>query len=161
MERSACLLFRKDPYIITSRVSCWSYKNGTVRLCVCVCPSVSALTAEPFDIWSQNLVQALTVMISWMSLMAKVKGQGHRVKNLISMIFWYERTDTKPWLMASWHDVMTSRDVIGRRHTVVWHHGMTPASRLREMQQHFSVFTKHYYLGRECTITRAVPFSRI
>ena len=89
MERSACISFRKDLYVITSRVSCRSYKNGPVRLCVCVCvcPSVSTLTAEPFDIWLQDLVQALTVMISWMIPMAKVRGQGHRMKNLISIVF--------------------------------------------------------------------------
>ncbi len=49
-------------------------------VCVCVCASVSALMAEPFDIWSQNLVQGLTLMTSRMSLLVKVKGQGHEVK---------------------------------------------------------------------------------
>ena len=30
---------------------------GPVRLCVCVCVSVSALTTEPLDLWTQYLVQ--------------------------------------------------------------------------------------------------------
>ncbi len=54
-----------------------------VCLCVCVCLFVSALTAEPFNIWSRNLVQRLALIISRTSLPVKVimvKGQGHEVK---------------------------------------------------------------------------------
>ena len=41
--------------IIPSRVSSRGYKIGPV--CVSVCVSVNALTAEPFDIRIQNLVE--------------------------------------------------------------------------------------------------------
>ena len=55
-----------------------------VCVCVCVwvgvCLFVSALTAEPFDIWSRDLVQGLTLIISRTSLLVKVIGQGHEVK---------------------------------------------------------------------------------
>ncbi len=44
-----------------------------------VCPCVSALTAEPIDVRSQNLVQGLTLMTSRTSLNVKVKGEGHPV----------------------------------------------------------------------------------
>ncbi len=44
-----------------------------------VCVPVNALTAEPFGIQFQNLVEALILIISWMSSKAKVKGQGHQV----------------------------------------------------------------------------------
>ncbi len=47
---------------------------------MCVCLSVAALTAEPFDVKTHNLVDALTLIISRMSLKVKVKGQGHQVK---------------------------------------------------------------------------------
>ncbi len=40
-----------------------------------VCVSVSALMAEPFDIQTRNLVEALTLIISQMSLNVKVIGQ--------------------------------------------------------------------------------------
>ncbi len=52
-------------------------------VCVSVCLSVSALTAEPFGIRSRNLVQGLTLIISWTSSKVKVIGQGHSVKNVI------------------------------------------------------------------------------
>ena len=45
---------------------------------VCLC--VNTLRAEALDIWSGNLVQGLTLMISRTRLMVKVKGQGHKVK---------------------------------------------------------------------------------
>ncbi len=53
---------------------------GLVRLCVClgVCLFVSTLTAVPFDIWSRNLVQGLTLMISWTSPMVNIIGQRSR-----------------------------------------------------------------------------------
>ncbi len=66
--------------IITSSVSGRGYKNGAISVCVCVCQCVNALTAEQMDVWSQNLVQTLTLMTSQVSLMVKVKGPGHRAK---------------------------------------------------------------------------------
>ncbi len=56
---------------------------------MCVCVSVSALPAEPFDIQTQNLVEALTLTISRMSLKVKVIGQRSRSpgrKNAISEV---------------------------------------------------------------------------
>ncbi len=45
-----------------------------------MCVSVSTLTAEPFDIQTQYLVEALTLIISRMSSKVKVKGQGRQVE---------------------------------------------------------------------------------
>ena len=61
-------------------------------MCVCVCLFVSALTADPFDLWSQNLVHGLTLIISWMSSKVKVIRQRSRsrVKNVISRVFLFE-----------------------------------------------------------------------
>ena len=61
--------------IFTSRVISWGYKNGPVRLCVCL--FASTLTAK---LLGSQKVQGLTLMISWTSSVVKVKGQGHRVK---------------------------------------------------------------------------------
>ena len=72
--------------LFTSRVSGRGYRNGAVCVsvcvceCVCVCVFVSALTAESFDIWSPNLVQGLTLIISRTSVLVKVKDQGHDVQ---------------------------------------------------------------------------------
>ncbi len=65
---------------IPSRVSGRGYKIGPVCLCVrpCVCLLVSALTAEPFDIQTRNLVEALTLIISRMSSKIKVICQRSR-----------------------------------------------------------------------------------
>ena len=47
--------------------------------CVCVCLFVSALTAEPFDIWSQNLVQGLTSSLGlWCDVMTSHDIMGSR-----------------------------------------------------------------------------------
>ncbi len=52
-------------------------------LCLCFSLPVwlcfSALMAEPFDEQSRHLVQGLTLMVSWTSLMVKVLGQCHPV----------------------------------------------------------------------------------
>ncbi len=47
-------------------------------VCVCVCSSVSALPAEPLKIRTQNLVEGLTLTISWISSKVKVIGQRSR-----------------------------------------------------------------------------------
>ena len=49
-------------------------------VCVSVCQCVGTLTAERFEVHSQNLAQGLTLMTSRGSLMVKVKGQGHPVE---------------------------------------------------------------------------------
>ncbi len=54
----------------------------SVCVCVSVSLSVSALTAEPFEVWSRYLVQGLTMMTSWTSSMVKVLGQSHQVKKM-------------------------------------------------------------------------------
>ncbi len=55
--------------IFTSRVS----GRGN-KMFPSVRPSVSTLMAEPFDIWTSNLVQGCTLTISRTSLLGKVKG---------------------------------------------------------------------------------------
>ncbi len=55
-------------------------------VCVCVCPSVNALTAERLDVLTQNLVSGCSWSMPWMSLMAKVKGQGRQLKKLIFLL---------------------------------------------------------------------------
>ncbi len=47
-------------------------------VCVCVCLTVSALMAEPFDVQTQSLVEALTLIISRMNSKVKVIGQSSR-----------------------------------------------------------------------------------
>ena len=64
-------------YFIPSRVAVEGIKSVPS---VCVCVSVNALTAEPFDIQTRNLVEALTLIISRMSSKVKVKGQGRQVE---------------------------------------------------------------------------------
>ena len=60
--------------------------------------------------------QGLTLMISWTSLMVKVKSQGHRVKNVISMVFFI-------WNPGLWCDIMTSYDIMVWCHEITLHHG--------------------------------------
>ncbi len=66
--------------VFPSRVSGRGYKIGPVCVCVSVsvCLLVSALTAEPFDIQTRNLLEALTLIISQMSSKVKVIGQRSR-----------------------------------------------------------------------------------
>ena len=81
-----------------------AFQSGCV--CVSVRPCVNTLTAEAFDIWLQNLVQGLTMNISWTSSLVKVKGQCHQVKNMISMFFlvWVSKHKT----LMSWRQRMMS-----------------------------------------------------
>ena len=152
----------------TSRVSGRGYKNGSVCGCVCVsvCVCVNTLMAELFDIWSPNLVQGLTLIISWTSLILRVIGQRSRSpsqKILFPGFFSVEWRDTKPWLMVWCHGIIVWR------HDVMWHCGMTSRRHLtsqndvntptREVQQHFSVFFWHviafssgFLLGRHIVI---------
>ncbi len=100
----------------------------SVSVCVCVC--VNTLTAEPFDIWSPNLVQGLTLIISWTSLIFKVIGQRSRSpsqKNSISGVFlsWVKRYQTVAYGVMSWRHSMTSCDIVAWRHDVTWHRRMT------------------------------------
>ncbi len=59
-----------------SRISSRGYRNGAV--CLCVCPCVNTLMAEPTDVWSQNLVQGFTLMTSRTRSMFKIIGQRSR-----------------------------------------------------------------------------------
>ncbi len=45
---------------------------------MCVCVSISALMAEPFDEWTQNLVEGLALSISQIASMVKVIGQSRQ-----------------------------------------------------------------------------------
>ncbi len=62
--------------LFTSHVSSRNYKNWAVFVPVWV--SVSTVTAELFEVRSRNLVQGLTLIISWTSSMVKVIGQRSR-----------------------------------------------------------------------------------
>ncbi len=125
-------------------------KTGlSVWVCLCGCPCVSTLRAEPFDVWSQNLVQALTLVISWTSLMGKVIGQGHQVKKRYfhGLLIWVNRYQTLAYGVASWRHVMAWYDVTWRCGMASWRHLMsqndfkrTRPIRMQEVQQHFSVF---------------------
>ena len=53
-----------------------------IYVCLCVCQCGKIITAELFNIRSQNLVPGLTLMKSWTSLMVKVIGHGHPVENV-------------------------------------------------------------------------------
>ena len=63
------------------------YAVVSLAVCLSVCLSVSPLTVKPFDVWSQNLVQELTLMVNWTSSTVKFIGQGHQAKNVISRVF--------------------------------------------------------------------------
>ncbi len=91
---------------------------------VSVCLSFSALTAEPFDIQTQNLVEALTLN-SRMSSKVKVIGQSSRSpgwKNVISEV-------SAGWITESQFvmtpDVMWRHDVTWRHNTASRRQGMT------------------------------------
>ncbi len=66
--------------VVPSRVSGRGYKIGPVCLSVCpsVCQLFSALTGEPFDVRTQNLIQGCISTISRPSSKVKVKGQKSR-----------------------------------------------------------------------------------
>ncbi len=69
-----------------------------------VCVPVNALTAEPFGIQSKNLVEALTLIISWMSTKVKVIGQSRQViKNMN-----FEVSDGFGFVQSLCHDKDTS-----------------------------------------------------
>ncbi len=95
-----------------------------------VCLSVSALTAETFDIQTRNLVEALTLIISQMSLKVKVIGQRSRSpgwKNMISEVSagWITQSQFVITPDVMWRHGMTSYDVTWRHGTASWCHGMT------------------------------------
>ena len=119
-----------------------------VCLCVCVCQLVSTLTAERIDLRSRNLAQGLTLIKSWRSLMVKVKGQGHQVKIVMSLVFSLQCQYTKCWPTVWHYDVMWHHGMMSWHHSMTsWRHSMTSSVFLlwdrygtREVQQHFSVF---------------------
>ena len=118
---------------VTSRVSGRDYKNGLVRLSVClsVCLFVSALTADSFDVRSWNLVQALTLMIPYNY---KLDCQGHRSKlkvtgskNMISKFFLFEWAYAKPYPMVWHHDVMWRHGLTSSYDVTKWRHSQRAA----------------------------------
>ena len=79
-----------------------------VCVCGCVCLFVSTLTAELFDIWSRNLVQRLTLIISRTSLLVKVIGQRSRSRGKKNDIFRISDLSEQLSSLGLWCDVMTS-----------------------------------------------------
>ncbi len=100
----------------------------------CECLFVSALTAEPFALASRNLVQGLTLMISWTSVMVEVKVTGP--KAWFPGFCYLSEQMPNPGL---WYDFVTSYDIMAWPCHVTSQNDVT-ASRPREVQQHFSVF---------------------
>ncbi len=76
--------------------------------------SVSALPAEPFDVWSPNLVQKLTLIISWTSLMVQVIGQRLRLPSSKTLFPRFSNLSEQIPIPALCCDVMTSDDVTWR-----------------------------------------------
>ena len=126
--------------VITSRISGRGYRNGAVCVCVCVCLFVSALTAEPLNIWSRNLVQGLTLIISRTSLLVKVIGQRSRSRGQKTSFSGFSDLSEQISSLGLWCDVMTSHDVMGSRRDVIWRHCMTS---WRHMTSLHDVMTSH------------------
>ncbi len=120
------IAFTGASWLFTSRISGLGYKNCPVHLCVCLsaCLFVIVLMAELFDIWSQNLVQGLTLMISWTSLMVKAMGQRSRSpgqkRHFQGFLIWVNRYQTPG------HGV-TSSHVMAWRDEIMWCHRMMSA----------------------------------
>ncbi len=95
---------------------------------------LSALKVEQFDVWLWNLVQGLTFMIFWTSLMVKVIGQGHLVKCYFQWFF--DLGEQIPNLGHIVGHHVTSQKDIWRK----------TASGLPEVQQIFSVFLFIFFL---------------
>ena len=106
--------------LFTSRVSGQGYRNGPV--CVCVCPCVNTLVAEALHLWSRNLVQGLTLMISRTSSMVKVIGQRSRSQGQKMWLQWF--SDFSAWIHNAglmWcHGMMPRHHVTS--HDVMWRH---------------------------------------
>ncbi len=83
-------------------------------MCVCVCLSVSAFTVEPFDVETQNLVEALTLIII---ILNEFEGQGHRSK--------VKDTRFKNVISEVSYGLSFCKPVMTRRHNVTWRHAMT------------------------------------
>ena len=116
-------LYKHMIMLFTSRASGLCYKNGPV--CVSVCSWANAHTAESFNLSSQNLVQQLTLTISWTSLRVKFIGQRSRspgkknkfwcCSDLGARISWI-------WNTSWWHDVMMLCDVRAWHDVTAWRH---------------------------------------
>ncbi len=121
-------------------------KNGPV----CLCLSDPLLTLSwlnrltyGHEIWHRDWPWWYLVEVRWSRSKVKVT----RSKTWFPWFSDLRELVPNPDLwcdIMSSHDVMTwpltSRDVMGRCHNVMWRHGMKTASRPREVQQHFSVF---------------------
>ena len=81
-------------------------------MCICVCASVSALTAEPFDIWSLNFVQGWTLITSQTGLLVKVIGQRSRSRGQITSFPRLSDFSEQISTLGLWCNVMTSHDIM-------------------------------------------------
>ncbi len=101
---------------ITSLVSGQGNRIGP-SVCLSVCPSISTLTTEPFDIQTRNLTCRSACTISRSSLMVKVIGQRSRGENVILVQFYWLFPDLKGMIQNTIQnpglscDVRTSCDV--------------------------------------------------
>ena len=114
--------------------------------CVCVCLSVRTLTAEPFGIWSPNLVQELTLMTSWMGMMVEVKGQDHPVDKCN---FWVSAWAFCPIIGISAWEFTYACTCKFRTHACTKSRNMRTRTNLfgtREVQQHFFFFVFFFFI---------------
>ncbi len=115
---------KSSQHIFTSRVSGRGYRNGPVcvSVCVCVCQCVNTLMPEALNLWSRNLVQGLTLMISRRSSMVTVIGQRSRSQG---QKMWLQQfSDFSAWIhnasLMWWHVMVPRRHVTS--HDVTWRH---------------------------------------
>ncbi len=94
---------------------------------------------EPFDLGSRNLVQGLTLMISWTRVMVKVIGQRSRLPGQKTWFHGFCDLSEQMLNPGLWCDVVTSYAVMALCCHMTSRNDVT-VSRLREVQQHFSVF---------------------
>ena len=110
-------------FVFTFCVSGWDNRIGPMFLSAC--QFVSALKAGPFDAWTQNIVQGLTLMQSRPSLMGKIIGQRSRGQKRDFEVFLIGWLDAEPcpmmwcrdvmWMMTvnSWHPLGEMHDAGG------------------------------------------------
>ncbi len=98
-------------------------------VCQSVCPSASALTAEPCDLPTYNLVWGLPLMISWMRSKFKVT----RLKKCFC-VFWFDSLCHKLKAFCN-HMPLKNKGIISCNITMV-SYGVTPLPRCHTVWRH-------------------------